>query len=270
MKLSPKLKLFRPQLMAIVLVVALPLVAGAWLVEEWKSGVVWLEPPKVEPGLNGSAPSDAVVLFDGTNLDQWENGDKWKIEDGVAIVQKKFLITKQKFGSCQLHVEFASPEKIEGQGQGRGNSGIFFGGKDYEVQVLDSWENPTYFDGQCGAIYKQSPPIVNPCRKPGQWQTYDIIYSAPEFGDSEELIKPAYLTVMLNGVVVQNHVEVKGRTMWDEPPTYQAHPSKTSISLQSHKNPVRYRNIWVRENVTSNQPELPETLSSAVDESEGK
>ena len=197
------------------------------------------------------------MLFDGTNLDQWDNGDAWKVEDGVATVQKKTISTKQKFGSCQFHIEFASPAEIKGKGQGRGNSGIFFG-NGYEVQVLDGHENPTYFDGQCGALYKHSPPIVNPCRKPGEWQAYDIIYDAPKFGAYGELVQPAYFTVMLNGVVIQNHVELKGRTLFNGPPTYLPHPEKTAISLQYHRNRVQYRNIWVRENMTPLEPQLPE------------
>ena len=269
LKVLSKMKLFRPSVMAVCLVIALPVVAGAWLVEEWKSQVVWPEPPKVEPGTNGSPPSDAVVLFDGTNLDQWNGGDKWKVENGVATVRKKTISTKQKFGSCQFHIEFASPAKIEGKGQGRGNSGIFFG-NGYEVQVLDGYENPTYFDGQCGALYKQSPPIVNPCRKPGQWQSYDIIYDAPKFGAYGELTRPAYFTVMLNGVVIQNHVELKGRTLYNKPPTYEPHPEKTPISLQHHNNPVQYRNIWVRENMAPLQPELPDTYRWSIDSKKKK
>ncbi len=257
MKLLSKVKLFRPSVMAVCLVMALPVIAGAWLVEEWKSQVVWTEPPKVEPGINGAPPSDAIVLFDGSNLDQWSGGEAWKVADGVATAQKKGIGTRQKFGSCQLHLEFAAPDEIEGEGQGRGNSGVFFG-NGYEVQVLDSWENPTYFDGQCGALYKQSPPIVNPCRKPGQWQSYDIIYDAPKFGAYGELVRPAYFTVLLNGVVIQNHVELKGRTLYNKPPTYEPHPEKTAIYLQFHKDAVRYRNIWVRENVSAQQPQLPQ------------
>jgi len=168
---------------------------------------------------------------------------------------KKPISTKQKFGSCQLHLEFMSPAKIEGKGQGRGNSGVFFGDFKYEVQVLDSFENTTYFDGQCGAIYKQAPPIVNPSRKPGQWQSYDIIYGAPEFGKDDKLIKPAYLTVLLNGVLIQNHVELKGNTFFNRAPAYTPHESKQPIGLQFHRNPVKFRNIWVRENVTAVEPQ---------------
>ena len=250
--------LFNRPVIAILLVVLLPLVAGAWVYKEWKSGIVWPEPPVVTPGENGSAPSDAIVLFDGSGADQWKGGERWLTEDGVLTAKKKPISTKQKFGSCQLHVEFMSPEKVEGKGQGRGNSGIFFGDFIYEVQVLDSYENKTYFDGQCGAIYKQSPPIVNPCRKPGQWQTYDIIYSAPEFDDEDKLTKPAYLTVLLNGVLVQNHFELQGKTLFTKAPEYTAHAEKQPIGLQFHRNPVKFRNIWVRENVTNISGQQPE------------
>jgi hypothetical protein len=249
--------LIRP-VIAALLVVVLPLVAGAWVYKEWKSGIIWPEPPVVTSGEDGSAPSDAIVLFDGSGVDQWKGAEKWLSEDGVLTATKGPISTKQKFGSCQLHLEFMSPEKVEGKGQGRGNSGVFFGDFKYEVQVLDSFENQTYFDGQCGAIYKQAPPIVNPCRKPGQWQTYDIIYGAPEFGGEGKLIKPAYLTVLLNGVLVQNHVELKGNTFFNRPPSYTPHESKQPIGLQFHKNPVKFRNIWVRENVNAIAGEQPE------------
>lgn len=236
--------------LSLVVAVAMPTIGLAQKKKnhmEWKSGVEWTEPAKVEPGESGSAPSDAVVLFDGTNLDQWINGDQWKIEDGVATVAGATIVSKQKFGSCQLHLEFSSPEGEEGKrGQGKGNSGVFFG-NGYEVQVLDSYENKTYFDGQCGALYKQQPPLVNPTKAPGQWQTYDIIYEAPRFGSYGEVVRPVYLTVLLNGVLIQNHVALKGRTLYNAPPTYEPHAEKMPISLQWHKNPVRYRNIWIRE-----------------------
>lgn len=234
------------------------MVAGAWVYKEWKSGIVWSEPPIVTPGENGSAPSDAIVLFDGSNADQWKNGEKWLTEDGTLKATKGPISTKQKFGSCQLHVEFMCPEKIQGKGQGRGNSGIFFGDFIYEVQVLDSHENKTYFDGQCGALYKQAPPIVNPCRKPGQWQTYDIIYDAPEFAEDGKLTKPAYLTVLLNGVLIQNHFELKGKTLFNRAPAYTPHEPKQPIGLQFHRNPVEFRNIWVRENVVAQNPVSPQ------------
>lgn len=221
--------------------------------DEYKSGVVWPEPAKVTAGDSSESalrlpPSDAIVLFDGTQLDQWAGGERWEIKDGYAITRKGDIFTKQGFGDCQLHIEFATPEKIEGQGQGRGNSGIYFMDQ-YEVQVLDSWDNPTYFDGQCGAVYKQSPPIVNASRGPGQWQEYDIVFTAPRFNEDGSLKSPAYLTVFHNGVLVQNHFELTGKTLWDAAPFYASHPEKMPIKLQFHGNETRFRNIWVRENV---------------------
>lgn len=212
---------------------------------EWISGKVWPEPKVIEPGDAAKAPSDATVLFDGKDLSQWVNGDQWIIKDGYAEAYKTAIQTKQGFGSCQLHVEFATPTKVEGEGQGRGNNGVLIMGN-YEVQILDSYENKTYFDGQCGAVYKQYPPLVNACRKPGEWQSYDIVFEAPEFKDGK-VVKPAYITVLHNGVLIQNHVEVQGTTAWHVPPKYTAHGDKMPLQLYYHGNPVRFRNIWIRE-----------------------
>ena len=228
------------------LVVVLGLSAAQVVAGEWVSGIVWPEPAVVDPGPVGGPPSDAVVLFDGKDLSAWENGENWEIKDGYAISAKSGIKTKEEFGDCQLHVEFATPEKVSGSGQGRGNSGVYLMGR-YEVQVLDSYENETYFDGQCAAIYKQSPPMVNVCRKPGEWQTYDILFESPRFNEDGSLKKPGYLTVLQNGVVVQNHFELKGGTFWHQPPSYTAHPPKGQIELQFHGNPVQFRNIWIRE-----------------------
>jgi 3-keto-disaccharide hydrolase len=213
---------------------------------EYKSGKVWPEPKVVDPGAPGGPPSDAVVLFDGKDLSQWEGGDQWLVEDGVATVQKTPITSKQSFGDCQLHVEWAAPAEVKGSGQGRGNSGIFLQGL-YEVQVLDSYDNPTYFDGQAGSIYKQRPPLVNACRKPGEWQTYDIIYQRPRFDSEGKVTQPGYVTVLHNGVLVQNHTEIEGATSWIAAPAYTAHADKLPIMLQNHGDPVRYRNIWIRE-----------------------
>lgn len=215
-------------------------------VTEYVSGIMWAEPKVVDPGPVGGHPADAIVLFDGKDLSQWENGDKWKIEDGYAIAQQSGITSKQGFGDCQLHLEFATPAEVKGSGQGRGNSGIYLMGI-YEVQLLDSYENPTYFDGQCGSIYKQFPPMVNVCRKPGEWQTYDIIFTAPKFDADGKVSKPAALTVLQNGVVVQNHSELLGGTFYDKAPAYTKHADKLPIHLQFHGDPVRYRNIWIRE-----------------------
>jgi len=223
-------------------------VALARLQIEYKSGIIWPEPAVVTPGkTNADPPSDAIVLFDGKDLSKWHNGEKWEIKDGYAVVQKANIVTKDSFGpDYQLHVEFATPEKVTGSGQGRGNSGVYLANR-YEVQVLDSYENKTYFDGQCASIYKQTPPMVNACRKPGEWQTYDIIFNSPRFNEDGSLAKPGYVTVIHNGVVVQNHFELQGGTFYDRPPSYSKHPEKQPIQLQNHGNPVRYRNIWIRE-----------------------
>ena len=216
------------------------------LAVEYLSGKVWPEPAVIDPGSAGGPPSDAVVLFDGTDLSQWVGGDKWQIHDGFAISAHDSIKTKRSFGDCQLHVEWAEPEKVVGRGQGRGNSGVFLNNI-YEVQVLDSYDNKTYYDGQCGSLYKQWPPLVNACRKPGQWQTYDIIFTAPRFDASGKLLRPGYLTVLQNGVLVQNHSEILGDTSWDHPAAYTSHVQKGPVGLQFHGNPVRFRNIWIRE-----------------------
>jgi len=211
----------------------------------YESGIVWEQPNRVTPGTSGSPPSDAIVLFDGKNMDAWIGGEKWPIEDG-ATTAKSFVKTKQPFGDVQLHVEFASPLPAKGKGQGRGNNGIGFMDAKYEVQVLDSWDNPTYLDGMCAAIYKQRPPMVAASRKPGEWQTYDIVFEAPRFKDGK-LARPAFVTVLHNGVLVQNHVEILGNTAYDTPPKYTPHAEKLPLVLMYHGDPVRFRNIWIRD-----------------------
>lgn len=221
------------------------IVRGAF-VDEYKSGIKWLEPKVIDPGPIGGPPSDAIVLFDGKDLSQWHGGEKWEIKEGYAITREADITSKQTFGDCQLHIEWATPAEVSGEGQGRGNSGIYLMDR-YELQVLDSYENKTYFDGQAASIYKQHPPMVNACRKPGEWQAYDIIFTAPRFDDQGMLVKPAYMTVLHNGIVVQNHFELLGGTFYDRPPAYEAHPPKGPIHLQFHGNAARYRNIWIRE-----------------------
>ena len=214
--------------------------------QEWKSGVEWPEPSVVTPGAtNGSAPSDAIILFDGTNLLEWNDGDRWLVKDGVAFPQEAKISTKRSFGDVQLHLEWAAPTKIEGAGQGRGNSGVFLMDK-YEVQVLDSYQNSTYFDGQAAAIYKQTPPLVNAMQRPGEWNSYDIIFAAPKFRTNGALLKPAYVTVIHNGVLVLNHFELLGSTGYTEAPHYTPHAEEGPISLQFHGDAVQFRNIWVR------------------------
>jgi hypothetical protein len=223
------------------------LLASALGATEWISGIPWPEPKVVDPGPVGGPPSDAIVLFDGKDLSQWNDGKKWIIKDGYAIIAGSFLThTKQSFGDCQLHLEWATPEKVTGHGQERGNSGVFMMGL-YEIQVLDSYNNTTYFDGQAAALYKQRPPLVNACRKPGQWQTYDIVFEAPRFDQQGKLLRPAFVTVFQNGVLVQNHTPIRGATSWDQAPKYTAHPSKLPLALQYHGDPVRFRNIWIRD-----------------------
>ncbi|MCH2201911.1 MAG: DUF1080 domain-containing protein [Fuerstiella sp.] len=235
--------------------------------QEWKSGVDWQEPPVVSPGhRNSDAPSDAIVLFDGTTLSEWDNGDQWVVEDGVAIPEKINISTKRSFADIQLHLEWAAPKTIEGDGQGRGNSGVFLMGL-YEVQILDSYKNLTYFDGQAGSVYKQTPPMANAMRRPGKWNTYDIFFKTPEFATNGELIKPAYLTVLHNGILVQHHFELLGPTAYLEAPHYVAHADKGPIMLQNHHDAVRYRNIWVRELVPpqGHRVSAPFTLPAKAD-----
>ena len=188
------------------------------------------------------------MLFGGKDLSAWQGGDQWIVADGVATAAKTGITSKQAFGDCQVHLEFATPEKVEGSGQGRGNSGLYLMGQ-YEVQILDSYDNETYFDGQCGSIYKQQPPTVNASRKPGEWQTYDILFTAPRFDESGNVAKPGYVTVIHNGVVVQNHFELHGATSYTEPAKYTKHADKLPLHIQYHGNPTRFRNIWVRESI---------------------
>ncbi len=215
--------------------------------QEWKSGVEWQEPPLVTPGAtNDQPPSDAVVLFNGGDLSAFENGDKWLVENGVAIPKGGEIRTKQHFGSMQLHVEWAAPDEVKGSGQGRGNSGIFLMGL-YEVQVLDSFENETYFDGQAGSIYKQTAPLANAMRKPGEWNTYDIVFNAPVFKVNGDVETPGYVTLIQNGVLMLNHFELLGPTSYVDAPHYVPHAETGPIALQFHGDPVKFRNIWVRE-----------------------
>lgn len=234
-------------LVSVALLVSLGTVVA---LQEYKSGIVWPEPAVVTPGkAPGDAPSDATILFDGKDLSKWRGGEKWEIKDGYAVVKGGDVTTKDSFGDYQLHVEFATPEQVRGSGQGRGNSGVFLANR-YEVQVLDSFDNKTYFDGQCGSLYKQTPPMVNACRKPGEWQTYDIVFTAPRFDEASKEVKvltPGYVTVIHNGVVVQNHFGLQGNTNFDRPAAYEKHPLKQPIRLQNHGDPVKYRNIWIRE-----------------------
>lgn len=210
---------------------------------------VW-EPEPEKVTFNNGVPSDAMILFNGEGLSAWESesGDTpgWTVSDGVLTVkpQTGVIQTKEKFGDVQLHVEWRSPTEITGEGQGRGNSGVFLSGR-YEVQVLDSYNNRTYSNGQASSIYKQYIPYVNATKAPGEWQVYDIIFVAPEFDDAGNVTEPARITVFHNGVLVQYDRELKGTTAYIGQPEYEAH-GDSPLVLQDHGNPVSYRNIWVR------------------------
>jgi lysophospholipase L1-like esterase len=211
---------------------------------EWVSPIEWPRPRVVDPGPAPTAPApvpaDAIVLL----------GQNWKVADGVATVGKGQITTKQGFGDCQLHVEFRTAADTSGKGQQRSNSGVFLMGK-YEIQVLDSFQdgtdNPvTYFDGQCGALYKQQPPAVNACRRPGEWQTYDILFTRPRFAADGSLEKPGRISVLHNGVAIHSDTVIKGDTFFNAPPSYTKHDDALPLMLQDHGNPVQFRNIWVR------------------------
>jgi hypothetical protein len=221
------------------------------------------QPTVIQPGqpgtqqTNGQAPSDAIVLFDGTDLSKWEKADgkdaEWKVENGYMEISRRTgsIQSKQGFGSCQLHIEWATPTETTNKedkplkGQGRGNSGAYLMTK-YEIQVLDSYDNKTYPDGQAASVYGQSPPMVNACRPPGQWQTYDIIFHRPIF-DDDQVVKPAIVTVLHNGILVQENFAFEGISTHKKRAKYKPHADKLPLCLQDHGNPIRYRNIWIRE-----------------------
>ncbi|NLM79459.1 MAG: DUF1080 domain-containing protein [Ruminococcaceae bacterium] len=216
-----------------------------------KPPVVRPATPSMPNGAAGQPPSDAVILFSGKNLDNWVDSKdsepaQWKVEHGYmeVVPGTGSIQTKETFGDCQLHVEWAAPTEIVGTSQGRGNSGVFLMGQ-YEIQVLDCYDNPTYADGVTAGIYGQWPPLANACRKPGEWQVYDIIWEAPRF-EGDKLVRPAFVTVLFNGVVVQNHTQLIGPTTFRDTAGYTAHPSQGPLMLQDHANPVRFRNIWYR------------------------
>ena len=212
-------------------------------------------PPVVAPGTPAfvAPPGDAVVLFDGSSLAKWSHGEggpaKWRVVDGAFEVVPKTgtMTTRDGFGDVQLHIEWMSPKPPRGTDQDRGNSGVFFGGGRYEVQVLDSYQNDTYADGQAGALYGQYPPLVNASRPPGEWQTYDIVFRRPRFDNAGKVQSPARLTVFHNGILVQDNAALVGPTAHTTRPPYEAHGDRLPISLQDHGHPVRFRNVWLRD-----------------------
>jgi len=217
------------------------------------------EPPIITPGTAstqehpGKPPSDAIVLFNGKDLSNWESVKdggpaKWTVGDGyfATVPGTGYIRTKDAYGDCQLHVEWAAPNPPHGTDQDRGNSGVFLHGL-YEVQVLDSYDNVTYADGEAAALYGQYPPQVNAARKPGEWQTYDIVFHGPRFDASGNVLRKAIFTVFFNGVLVQDHVELTGPTEHHQRPPYKVTPEKLPLALQDHNHPVKYRNLWIRE-----------------------
>lgn len=218
---------------------------GEWRVHDSKRPAPGVVTPGDEPG---APPSDAVVLFDGADLSAWTSGGgeaRWAVEDGAMVVNGTGQIeTRERYGDVQLHVEWASPTEVSSGSQGRGNSGVFLMGR-YEIQVLDSFENRTYADGQAAAMYGQRPPLVNASRPPGEWQSYDIVFIAPRF-EGEELVSPARLTLFHNGVLVHHDEAFLGATTHRAVAKYSPHASEGPIALQDHGNPVRFRNVWAR------------------------
>ncbi|MGI8498266.1 MAG: 3-keto-disaccharide hydrolase [Gemmatimonadaceae bacterium] len=214
------------------------------------------QPPRVDPGPAPSElvhpPSDAVILFDGGATSEWVDGDgaptRWRVQDGYleAVPGSGSIRSRHSFGDCQLHIEWMTPTPPHGSGQERGNSGVFLMGL-YEVQVLDSYDNVTYPDGQAAAVYGQYPPLVNASRPPGQWQSYDIFFRGPRFDAKGGLLRPARVTVLHNGILVQDDVELTGPTGHHVRPPYAPHAERLPLSLQDHENPVRFRNIWMRD-----------------------
>ncbi|TWU18358.1 3-keto-disaccharide hydrolase [Allorhodopirellula heiligendammensis] len=221
----------------------------SWAVaEEYLTGIDWAEPEIVTPGkTDNDPPSDATVLFGkASDISNWKGADTWKTDGDVLITGSGMIRSEAEFGDCQVHIEWSAPTPPKGNSQGRGNSGVFLMGI-YEMQVLDSFDNKTYFDGQAASIYKQTPPAVNAMRPPGEWNSYDIFWTAPRFSEDGELESPAYITATHNGVLVLNHFALLGDTPFNRAPQYKDRGPQGPIALQDHGNPVRFRNIWVRD-----------------------
>ena len=226
-----------------------PIIPGTeWRVHDIKRPA----PPVVTPGKkSGDAPADAIILFDGKDNSAFVGKDNtpanWEVKDGELIINKGDVWTKESFGSCQIHVEWQTQPNTKGNSQKKGNSGLFFMDR-YEVQILDSYENPTYADGIPGSIYGQTPALANAVRKPGEWQVYDVIFTAPKL-DNGKVVEPAYVTIIINGIVVQNHTKIMGPTKHKQTTSYEGtFPEKAPLRIQDHKNepPVKFRNIWIR------------------------
>ena len=206
-------------------------------------------PPEVVPGKPslqeqvGTPPADAIVLFDGKDMSAWEPNE-WTVADGTLTATKGDIVTKQEFGDCQLHVEWQAPNPPQGEQMNRGNSGVFFMSR-YEVQITDSYTEKIYPDGSAAAVYGETPPLVNATLPPGQWQTYDMVFTAPVFED-DKVVKRGTLTVFHNGLLAQYNTEIMGPTTWRQIAEYEAHPAKQPLKLQAHNNPVKFRNIWIR------------------------
>jgi len=252
-----------PLLPAVLVVLAAATLAAQETKPKPEDTEVWKPiPAVVTPGATcGAPPSDAIILFNGKNEDEWVSAQdhtpaRWNVSNGLLTVAKGTgnIETRRAFKNYQLHIEWRVPADIAGSGQGRGNSGVFLastgpGDDGYELQVLDPWQNSTYVNGMAGSLYKQAIPLVNPGRKPGEWQTYDVVWTAPEFNDDGSLKSPAYATVFFNGVLVENHFELKGQTLYIGKPFYKKY-DRAPIKLQAHgdkSKPLSFRNIWVRE-----------------------
>ena len=245
-----------PSRMTPLLLATLPVALAAQQHTQWApNSMDRPRPPIVTPGPAGPPappPSDAIVLFDGSDLSQWMAADssaaKWKVHDGYfeVVPGTGSMMTRRGFASMQLHIEYATPTPATGSGQDRGNSGVYLMSH-YEIQVLDSYDNVTYADGQAGAVYGQTPPLVNPARPPGEWQTYDIVFHRPIFNADGSIARDARVTVFYNGVLVQDNTDIWGWTVHEAVAHYQPHSDKLPILLQDHGHPVRYRNVWVRE-----------------------
>lgn len=243
--------------LALSLMVSIPVFGQDWDREEQDpvATELWAPvPPKVTPGDAMTPPSDAIILFDGTGNLQWQKAGlggpiEWVLDEkegSMTVNGTGSIETKQGFGSVQLHIEFRTPTELVGEGQGRGNSGVFFMGM-YEVQILDSYTSDTYANGQAGSIYKQYPPLVNATKAPGEWQAYDIIFMAPVFGENGRMIRPATITAFHNGVLIQNNSVLLGPSQYKGQAVYMPHPERLPLQLQDHGNPISFRNIWVRE-----------------------